>query len=103
MGCNIKKQNGGSYECFYQLGRCRPRNKKRDCVMHSILHEFGKNNTFFLEGTVMDINLEYYKIFYYVAKYDGRSGSGQIMYLINNCIRTFEEKHGKISLTENED
>ena len=40
--------------------------------------------------------------FYYVAKYDGRSGSGQIMYLINNCIRTFEEKHGKISLTENE-
>ena len=41
--------------------------------------------------------------FYYVAKYDGRSGSGQIMYLINNCIRTFEEKHGKISLTEKKD
>lgn len=38
--------------------------------------------------------------FYYVAKYDGRSGSGQIMYLINNCIRTFEEKHGTISVTE---
>lgn len=41
--------------------------------------------------------------FYYVAKYDGRSGSGQIMYLINNCIRTFEEKHGEISLAESEE
>lgn len=41
--------------------------------------------------------------FYYVAKYDGRSGSGQIMYLINNCIRTFEEQHGKITLTDDEE
>ena len=41
--------------------------------------------------------------FYYVAKYDGRSGSGQIMYLINNCIRTFEEKHGVIPVEEKDD
>lgn len=40
--------------------------------------------------------------FHYVAKYDDRSASGQIMYLINNCIRTFEEKHGTIPVTENE-
>ena len=34
--------------------------------------------------------------FHYVAKYEDRSASGQIMFLINNCIREFEEKHGKI-------
>ncbi len=39
--------------------------------------------------------------FHYVSKYEDRSASGQIMYLINNCIREFEEKHGKIELPEN--
>lgn len=38
--------------------------------------------------------------FQYVAKYEDRSASGQIMYLINNCIREFEEKHGEIELQE---
>ena len=41
--------------------------------------------------------------FHYVAKYEGRSGSGQIMYLINSCIRSFEEKNGEIPLSEKED
>ncbi len=41
--------------------------------------------------------------FHYVAKYDDRSASGQIMYLINNCIRTFEEKHGVIPVTGKEE
>jgi len=36
--------------------------------------------------------------FHYVAKYDDRSASGQIMYLINKSIRDFEEKHGEIVL-----
>lgn len=36
--------------------------------------------------------------FHYVSKYEDRSASGQIMYLINNCIRDFEDKHGKIKL-----
>lgn len=36
--------------------------------------------------------------FHYVAKYEDRSASGQIMYLINKCIRDYEEKHGKIEL-----
>ena len=40
--------------------------------------------------------------FHYVSKYEDRSASGQIMYLINNCIRTFEEKHGKIDLSDKE-
>lgn len=38
--------------------------------------------------------------FHYVAKYDDRSASGQIMYLINNCIREFEAKHGIIEIAE---
>jgi len=38
--------------------------------------------------------------FHYVAKYEARSASGHIMFLINHCIREFEEKHGKIDLTE---
>ncbi len=38
--------------------------------------------------------------FHYVAEYEDRSASGQIMFLINNCIREFEEKHGKIDLAE---
>lgn len=39
--------------------------------------------------------------FHYVAKYEDRSASGQIMYLINNCIRDFENKYGKIELPDN--
>lgn len=38
--------------------------------------------------------------FHYVAKYDDRSASGQIMYLINSCIRNFEEEHGTIQLED---
>ena len=40
--------------------------------------------------------------FHYVAKYDDRSASGQIMYLINHCIRSFEEKHGAIPTANTE-
>lgn len=36
---------------------------------------------------------------HYVSKYEDRSASGQIMFLINSCIREFEEKHGKIELS----
>jgi len=38
------------------------------------------------------------KKFHYVSKYDDRSASGQIMFLINKNIRDFEEKHGQILL-----
>jgi len=37
--------------------------------------------------------------FHYVSSYKDRSASRQIMFLINNCIREFEEKHGKIELS----
>ena len=34
--------------------------------------------------------------FYYVSKYNGRSGSGQILYLMRSLVDEFEKKHGAI-------
>lgn len=33
---------------------------------------------------------------HYIAKYEGRSGNGQILYLIRQCIESFEREHGVI-------
>ncbi|MCL1882218.1 MAG: hypothetical protein FWF81_00480 [Defluviitaleaceae bacterium] len=40
------------------------------------------------------------KKFHHISKYDDRSASGQIMYLINKSIRDFEEAHGKINIQD---
>jgi len=48
------------------------------------------------------IDEEVLRKFHYIAKYEDRSASGQIMFLINNCIREFEEKYGKIGLPTKE-
>lgn len=37
---------------------------------------------------------------FYIAQYEGRSGSGQILYLIRRCIADFEREHGPIQLPE---
>ena len=37
---------------------------------------------------------------FYIAEYEGRTGSGQILYLIRRCITEFEQVHGKINLEE---
>lgn len=42
------------------------------------------------------IDEEIWAKFFYVAKYEDRSGNGQLQYLINRCIREFEEQHGEI-------
>lgn len=34
----------------------------------------------------------------YIAKYEDRSINGQVLFLIRNSIREFEEKHGKIEV-----
>ena len=39
----------------------------------------------------------HYKL-YYIAKYEGRSGNGQILYLIRQCIKAFEAENGEIDL-----
>lgn len=46
------------------------------------------------------INENVLKKFHFVAKYEDRSASGQIMFLINNSIREFEKEHGIIDLEE---
>ena len=38
---------------------------------------------------------------HYIAKYEGRSANGQILYLIRQCIREFEQKNGEIKINEN--
>lgn len=35
--------------------------------------------------------------FQHIAAYEGRSMSGQILYMIQNCIRAFEKEHGPIT------
>ena len=41
----------------------------------------------------------HYKL-HYIAKYEGRSGNGQILHLIRQCIRDFESKQGVIAYEE---
>lgn len=37
----------------------------------------------------------HYKL-HYISKYEGRSANGQILYLLRQCIKDFEEKDGEI-------
>lgn len=37
---------------------------------------------------------------HYIAKYEGRSANGQILYLIRQCIREFEKVNGEIEITK---
>ena len=37
----------------------------------------------------------------YIAEYEGRSINGQVLYLINRCIRDFEKENGKIEEENN--
>jgi len=46
------------------------------------------------------IDEETLRKFHFVSKYEDRSASGQIMFLINKSIRDFEERNGAIILTE---
>ena len=46
------------------------------------------------------INSEMHRKLVYISDYEGRSMSGQILYLIQQCIRTFEQEHGAIALDE---
>lgn len=49
-------------------------------------------------GIKTDIE-SHYKLSY-VAKYEGRSINGQVLYLIRQNIMSFEKEHGKIELPE---
>ncbi len=49
----------------------------------------------------MDANL--HDRFQYVAGAEGRTMSGQILYLIQKCIRDFEKEHGSIRVEDLKD
>ena len=41
----------------------------------------------------------HYKL-HYIAKYEGRSGNGQVLYLIRKYIADFEQEHGVIDIKD---
>lgn len=43
------------------------------------------------------VSLELHKKLKYIAKYEGRTINGQVLYLIQKCIRDFEKEHGPIT------
>ena len=43
----------------------------------------------------------HYKL-HYIARYEGRSANGQILYLIRQCIRAFENEQGIIPFSSEE-
>lgn len=49
----------------------------------------------------IEVNRELHYKLHYIAKYEGRSGNGQIIYLINECIRKFEKENGEIKVDNN--
>ena len=46
------------------------------------------------------MNNELHDKFKYVSAYEGRSMSGQILHLIQCCVRDFEKEHGPIEEQE---
>lgn len=46
----------------------------------------------------IEIDRELHYKLHYIAKYEGRSGNGQILYLVRKCIEEFEAQHGKIEI-----
>lgn len=49
----------------------------------------------------IEVDPELHRKLHYIAKYEGRSANGQILYLIRQCIRDFEAENGPID-EENE-
>ena len=48
----------------------------------------------------IEVDPELHHKLHYIAKYEGRSANGQILYLIRQCIREFESKEGPIAAPE---
>ncbi len=51
----------------------------------------------------IEINKELHYKLHYIADYEGRSGNGQILYLLNQYIKNFEQEHGEIKVPEVEE
>lgn len=48
----------------------------------------------------IEIDPELHYKLHYIAKYEGRSANGQILYLIRKCIREFEKTDGEIAIPD---
>ena len=44
----------------------------------------------------IEVEPELHRKLHYIAKYEGRSANGQILYLIRKCIQEFEAQVGTI-------
>ncbi len=44
----------------------------------------------------LEIDPERHRKLHYIAKYEGRSANGQVLYLTGQCIREFESREGAI-------
>ncbi len=44
----------------------------------------------------IEIDKELHYKLHYIAKFEGRSGNGQILYLLREYIKEFENKNGEI-------
>lgn len=51
-------------------------------------------------GLEIDPELNY-KL-HYIARYEGRSGNGQVLYLIRRCVAEFEKRDGVIEVPAEE-
>lgn len=50
----------------------------------------------------IEIDPELHYKLHFIAKYEGRSGNGQILYLLRQCIRDFESNNGPIEFRSEE-
>lgn len=48
-------------------------------------------------GLTIRMDTQLHDKFQYVAQYNGRSMSKQVLQLIMSCVRAFEEEHGPIT------
>jgi hypothetical protein len=46
----------------------------------------------------IEVDPELHFKLHYISKYEGRSANGQILYLIRQCIKDFEQAEGEISV-----
>lgn len=48
----------------------------------------------------LEVDPEVHRKLRYIAKYEGRSINGQVLYLVRQCIKEFEAKEGTITEEE---
>lgn len=51
----------------------------------------------------IEVDRELHYKLHYISKYEGRSANGQILYLIRQCIKEFEQENGEITVPPFED